>query len=91
MLDSRKSRQCCDDQLNLGSTPRSVFRLYRKLDAYLKYIASDEYRTECGAPTPDRTDIAVCLHKDSDPAIYSLLHGFEAECLQRGAGLEIQV
>lgn len=74
----------------LDASPRSVFRLYRKLNGHLNYIASDEYQRECGPPNPDKTDITVCLHRNSDPAISSLIRGFHQHCLQLGVNLQVE-
>ena len=52
---------------------RSVQRLNRKLGNYLVFIASDEFRSEFGAPNPATTTITVVIHPASSPRIFELL------------------
>ena len=57
----------------LGSDTRSLKRLLKKIETYLRFIGSEEFRTESGVPTVDNTRIVVHLHKASDPAVLRAL------------------
>ena len=57
----------------LDASARSVFRLFRKIEGYLAYVASDAFRAECGPPSPETTDIRVRIHRESAPEIFDLL------------------
>jgi hypothetical protein len=52
---------------------RSLERLVRKLENYLSFIASDEFRTENGPPSPGNTRIVVMIDPRSSPAVFDLL------------------
>ncbi len=39
----------------LGSDARSLKRLLKKIEAYLNFVCSDEFRAESGAPTANNT------------------------------------
>jgi hypothetical protein len=58
----------------LQADARSVYRLFLKLDGYLKFIASDAYREQCGPPSPNSTRIVVSINPESDLAVLSLLN-----------------
>jgi uncharacterized protein YtpQ (UPF0354 family) len=68
---------------------RSIYRLYRKLDGYLDFIASEGFAQECGTPSPESTDIDVNLHVGSDPAISALLGSLDGWAKKRFASLRI--
>ena len=57
----------------LQADVRSQQRLLDKIDIYLRYIRSDEYKNKYGAPSSDNTCIIVRLHAGSDPLILDLL------------------
>ena len=57
----------------LDASPRSVFRLFKKVEGYLAYIASEAFRAECGPPSPENTAIRVRIHRESAPEIFDLL------------------
>lgn len=52
---------------------RSLERLLRKLELYLEFLGTDEFRSASGIPTPDNTRIIVRIHPDSDPRAFDLL------------------
>lgn len=74
----------------LDDSPRSVLRLFRKIEGHLSYIDSDGYRAECGAPDPARTVIEVTLHRDSSPRIRQLLERIAPDCVARNASLTVR-
>ena len=55
----------------LSADARSVFRLFRKLDSYLREIDSDAYRQEFGEANPESTGIFsnYILKPGADPTI----------------------
>ena len=57
----------------LKADERSQRRLLGKLETYLGFINSQEFRKKAGAPSISNTEITVTLHHDSDPVISSLL------------------
>jgi uncharacterized protein YtpQ (UPF0354 family) len=69
--------------------PRSIYRLFRKLDAYLGYVASEAYREECGNPDPGNTRIEVNLHAGAAPEVKELLGSLSSWAEKRGASLRV--
>jgi hypothetical protein len=69
---------------------RSMFRLARKLDAYLQEINTDAYRQECGEAKPDTTSVIIRLHPDSDPAIEEVLRTAVGWAEKRNASLQVK-
>jgi hypothetical protein len=74
----------------LRADARSMFRLARKLDAYLQEINTEAYRRECGEAKPDTTSIIVRLHPDSDPAIDEVLRTALGWAEKRNASLQVK-
>jgi uncharacterized protein YtpQ (UPF0354 family) len=68
---------------------RSVYRLFRKLDVYLRYLGSSEFESRHGPPVPDKTEIAVHLHRMSDYRLVRLLNSRIAWAADRGAKLSV--
>jgi hypothetical protein len=68
---------------------RSVYRLFRKLDVYLRYLSSSDFVSKYGPPVPDKTEIAIHLHRMSDKRLVGLLHSREAWAADRGAKLSV--
>lgn len=58
----------------LQADDRSLKRLRRKLDGYLEFLNSEEFRAESGVPSPDNTQIIVKIHRDSAPEVFELLN-----------------
>ncbi|MGN6829291.1 hypothetical protein [Paucibacter sp. M5-1] len=52
---------------------RSLERLLRKLENYLVFIQSDQFKSESGVPTTANTRVVVKLHPDSDPRAFELI------------------
>lgn len=67
----------------LAKDPRSVFRLFRKLDGYLGLIESKK------EPGP-MSEIEINIHRGSDPAIFALLAVLPAYVSSRGARLIVE-
>ena len=74
----------------LAADERSQSRLLDKLQTYLRFIASDQFRAEAGAPTPENTTIVVKLHSGSAPEIRDLLRRSEAWVSANLASLYVQ-
>ena len=67
----------------LARDPRSVFRLFRKLDGYLGLIDSKK------EPGP-MSEIEINIHRGSDPAIFALLAVLPPYVSSRGARLIVE-
>lgn len=52
---------------------RALERLLRKLETYLAFIHSDQFKAESGIPTVDNTRIVVKMHPDSHPKARELI------------------
>jgi uncharacterized protein YtpQ (UPF0354 family) len=74
----------------LSRDPRSVYRLFRKLNGYLTYIASPEHVRASGPPTPASTEIEVSIHPDSAPEVIDLLESLQPWVESRKASLHIK-
>lgn len=71
----------------LDDSPRSVFRLFRKIEGYLDFVNGAEYRAQCGAPDPATTSIEVALHPGSSRKIRELLERVAQDAPGRNANL----
>jgi hypothetical protein len=69
---------------------RSQSRLLDKLQGYLSYLGSNEFRAEVGAPTPENTNIVVKLHPGTAPEIRDLLARSEQWVVANQASLCVQ-
>jgi uncharacterized protein YtpQ (UPF0354 family) len=74
----------------LNADARSVYRLFAKLDAYLREINSVAYREEFGQASSESTAIIVKLHPDTDPVIAKLLSSYAKWVEGRNARLTIE-
>ena len=70
---------------------RSQTRLLGKIQGYLGYIGSDEFRSEAGSPVPSNTTIVIKLHPDSAPEIHDLLARSQDWVLANNASLVVQL
>jgi hypothetical protein len=68
---------------------KSRSRLMKKLENYLGFIQSEQFKDECGAPSIHGTSITVHIHADSAPAIFTLLQRCEGWVEDNDAGLKI--
>jgi hypothetical protein len=57
----------------LAGDERSLNRLMKKLEMYIRFISSNEFRAESGAPTTANTHIKVKLHLESSSVARELL------------------
>lgn len=57
----------------LADDERSLNRLMKKLEMYIRFMPSDEFRAESGVPSAANTHIKVNLHLDSSPVAKDLL------------------
>jgi hypothetical protein len=73
----------------LMADERSQNRLLEKMEGYLSFINSDEFRSEAGSPNPDNTHLVVKLHPGSSPAIHDLLKRSESWVLKGNASLKV--
>jgi hypothetical protein len=74
----------------LQTDPRSIYRLFQKIDNYLQYINSEAYQKECGVPNSETTRIIVCAHPKTDIAIFQLLNGVGDWVKSRNASLTVE-
>jgi hypothetical protein len=57
----------------LQADQRSVDRLMKKLEMYLRFISSSEFSSESGKPTVDNTRVVIHLHPESSVEVRDLL------------------
>jgi hypothetical protein len=74
----------------LDTSPRSVFRLFRKIHAHLQEISSDDYARKYGKPTPENTVIEVYFSAPAHPEIVELLGAWSDYIAGLGARLELR-
>jgi len=74
----------------LAADDRSRERLMSKIEAYLRFIASDEFRLQCGEPNPTSTRIVVYLHPDMDPRVEQVLNLCKSWVQSNQASLLVQ-
>ena len=74
----------------ISADARSIYRLFRKLNGYLNYISSSEYKDECGVPNPDTTQIVVNAHTALDQRVIDLLNSISPWVRQQQASLKIE-
>ena len=73
----------------LEAEERSLRRLLKKVEVYLGFIQSEQFRAEAGDPTPDNTRIIVKIHPDSCPEAFELLNRNKDWVTNNNATLEI--
>jgi hypothetical protein len=74
----------------LDTSPRSVFRLFRKIHGYLEAIGSAEYSRKHGKATPENTLIEVNFTAPAHTEIVELLNGCVDYVASLGARLELR-
>jgi uncharacterized protein YtpQ (UPF0354 family) len=67
----------------LAPDPRSVFRLFRKIDLLLNHFAATKRVRE-------KTEVEINMHTGSDPAIFALLAALPPYVASRGATLFVE-
>jgi hypothetical protein len=75
----------------LGGDSASQTRLLDKIQSYLGFVSSSEFRSEAGIPTPDNTAVVVKLHPASAPEIHDLLARSKDWVLAGKASLRVQI
>ena len=73
----------------LEAEERSLRRLLKKVEVYLGFIQSEQFRAEAGDPSPDNTRIIVQIHRESCPEAFELLNKNKGWALNNNATLEI--
>lgn len=62
-------------------------RLLRKVENYLGYTSTHEFRDEFGEPSPTRTRIVVRVHSESDPLVHELIERCKPWALSNNVSL----
>ena len=75
----------------LKDDPVSRARLLRKIDLYLAYFRSPEYRSRCGAPSLEHSTIYFKIHSASDAAMLQLIDGYAAQIEANSISAEIKL
>jgi hypothetical protein len=65
-------------------------RLLRKIEVYLQFLNTDEYKELAGPPHPLHTEVIVKIHPDSDPEIFELLEKSKARVSSQNATLKVE-
>ncbi|MDH5821903.1 hypothetical protein QFW77_02695 [Luteimonas sp. RD2P54] len=73
----------------LSGDRRSLERLLRKVEVYLEFIKTDQFRRESGVPTPKNTSIIVKINRDSDRLAFDLLERNKPWVKNNGATLVV--
>ena len=74
----------------LAPDARSVYRLFQKVDGYLRFIHAKSNQEQCGPPSPDSTQLVVKIHAASDDAVFKLLAAAGDWVRGRGASLVVE-
>jgi hypothetical protein len=75
----------------LDGSPRSVHRLFRKLESYLVSLGCDGSRAKQAVPEDKRPQIYITIHQDSHPELLDILQGMASVVSDRGANLRLEV
>ena len=75
----------------LRADERSQKRLLDKMEGYLAFISSVEFRAQAGIPTMDNTKVVVKLHPHSAPEISDLLFRCESWVQKSNASLQVEI
>lgn len=73
----------------MDSDPRSCHRLAAKLDCYVGFIWSEDFRRDFGPATPERVTIAVRINPNSSCRVFDLLEECRSWVEDNGASLEV--
>ncbi len=57
----------------LKADHNSLQRLLRKIEVYLEFLNTDDFRRESGPATVENTNIVVKIHPESDSKVFELL------------------
>jgi len=75
----------------LSGDRRSLERLARKIERYLEFMNTSEFRAESGNPKPENTNIIVKIPPSSDPAAFDLLERSKPWVADNGATLVVDM
>jgi carbamate kinase len=75
----------------LGADEYSLTRLLDKIEAYLGYIRSDDFKQQAGEPSPENTTIIVDIHPESSDEAFNLLEKSVSWVYDNGAALTVKV
>lgn len=73
----------------ISGTARELERLLKKLENYLVFLQSEQFRIESGEPTADNTRVVVKLHPNSHPTARDLLERNSGWVTNNGATLVV--
>ncbi len=73
----------------LSADARSQERLLRKIKVYIEDFHSEVSKRRIGKPRPEKCQIHVGIHPDSDPAIFELLERCRAWVAENDLTLKI--
>jgi len=74
----------------LGADENSQRRLLRKIEVYLDFIRSDEFKSQAAAAARENTSIVVHIHPASNPVIFELLERCRPWVEENGAKLKVE-
>lgn len=75
----------------LDAGPRSVYRLFRKLEGYLRHLGCDGTQAKQALPEDEKPQIQVNIHPRSHPDVLEVLNSIHDYVSKRGALLKINV
>lgn len=75
----------------LQADVRSMYRLFRKIDSYLQFIASPDHEDKCGKATPENTRIDIAMHKDTAPVMLEFIRSLDEWIATGGATLTVRM
>lgn len=68
----------------LRKDSRSLKRLRVKIENYVDHFFSDEGAAQFGTPKSGLMEIAVHIHRDSDPEVFAQLEAYATQIRSRG-------
>jgi uncharacterized protein YtpQ (UPF0354 family) len=74
----------------LGEDARSIFRLFRKIDAYIQAVRNPDWRQDRPGKSSDRVLFYLAVHPDSAPAALALIDALPEWCAGQGIELTVQ-
>lgn len=75
----------------LDNEPATQRRLLDKLETYFGFANSDEFRSECGPPSPESTCVVVRCGAEPDPVIRQLIANAEGWAKDNNVSLRLEV
>jgi hypothetical protein len=74
----------------LGEDARSIFRLFRKIDAYFQAVRNPDWRQDRHGKSRGRVSFYLAVHPDSAPAALALIDALPEWCASLGIELTVQ-